>query len=70
MSNWGQDAHDLGIRRLAADGRLVGSTQAVPVTSSGALGIARWRQRPGRYELYCSLSDHRARSMHTTIRIR
>jgi hypothetical protein len=70
MWNRGQDAHDLRIRRVGAGGRMIGSAQALSVTSSGALGTARWRLRPGRYELYCSLSDHRARGMHTTLRVR
>jgi plastocyanin len=63
LYNRGEDAHDLRIRRR---GHTVG---AVAVTQSGELGQATWRLGPGIYELYCSLSGHRAKGMHVTLRV-
>jgi hypothetical protein len=68
--NRGQDAHDLRIRRLSHTGRMVGPAQAVPKTASGALGQGRWRLKPGRYELYCSLPGHLPRGMHMRLTVR
>jgi hypothetical protein len=67
LSNRGQDAHDLHVRRLDRHNRLVGSAQALGVTESGARGQTTWRLRPGRYELYCSLPGHFQRGMHTIV---
>jgi hypothetical protein len=68
--NRGQDAHDLRLRRLDRHGHMIGHAQALGVTDSGALGHARWRLRPGRYELYCSMPGHYALGMHTVITVR
>lgn len=68
--NRGQDAHDLRLRRLDRHGHMFGRAQALPVTESGALGHARWRLGPGRYELYCSMPGHYALGMHTVITVR
>jgi uncharacterized cupredoxin-like copper-binding protein len=68
--NRGQDAHDLRIRRLSRTGRMVGRAQAVRKTGSGSLSQARWRLKPGRYELYCSLPGHLRRGMHTRLTVR
>jgi hypothetical protein len=67
--NRGQDAHDLRIRRLGSHGRMVGPAQGVAVTQSGKLSEARWRLRPGRYELYCSMPGHMKLGMHFRLRV-
>jgi FtsP/CotA-like multicopper oxidase with cupredoxin domain len=58
LRNAGQDAHDLRMRRLG--GKRV---YAWPVTQAGRVVDETVRLRPGRYVLYCSLADHRARGM-------
>src|SRR5438309_118693 len=59
--NRGQDAHDLRIRRVTRRGVMFGKIQGVSLTASGKLGQATWRLGSGRYELYCSLPQHRKR---------
>jgi FtsP/CotA-like multicopper oxidase with cupredoxin domain len=58
LRNAGEDAHDLRMRR-------VGGTRvyAWPVTQSGAVVDETVKLRQGRYLLYCSIADHRARGM-------
>lgn len=68
--NRGQDAHNVTVQRLGPGGSLRGRTQAVAVTQSGRISDGVWRLGPGRYELYCSLPQHRARGMRTVIRVR
>jgi uncharacterized cupredoxin-like copper-binding protein len=68
LSNRGQDAHDLRIRRLS-HGHMTGGSQGVAVTQSGGLGQASWHLKPGRYELYCSMPGHRKKGMHTTLTV-
>jgi uncharacterized cupredoxin-like copper-binding protein len=65
LYNRGEDAHDLRIRRVGHRG----PTQTVAVTQSGQLGQATWRLARGTYELYCSLSGHRAKGMHVTLQV-
>jgi hypothetical protein len=67
LTNRGEDAHDLRLRRLGAGGHLVGHTLGVQVTGAGELSAARWHLGPGRFELYCSLPGHRRRGMHTVL---
>ncbi len=68
--NRGQDDHDLRIRRLNARGQMVGSSQNVALTRSGAIRSARWKLGRGRYELYGSLYQHLQRGMHTRLTVR
>jgi plastocyanin len=68
--NRGEDAHDLRVRRIGAHGALVGRTQGVALTQSGALHQATWTLGPGRYEMYCSLPGHAMRGMRVRIVIR
>ena len=70
LLNRGQDAHDLRIRRVTRRGVMFGKTQGVSLTGSGKLRQATWRLRSGRYELYCSLAQHRRRGMHTRLVVR
>ncbi len=68
--NRGQDAHDLRIVRLNRHGVMTGRAQGVALTESGARGQAQWRLTPGRYELFCSMSGHFQRGMHTIVTVR
>ena len=66
----GQDAHNLNIRRLGANRRMLGRTQRVSLTRSGGLRQATWRLAPGRYELYCSLPGHLKLGMKAFLTVR
>jgi len=68
--NRGQDAHDLRIRRLNAQGQMFGATQGVKVTASGTLSQSKWRLAKGTYELYCSMPGHLQRGMHVRLHVR
>ncbi len=58
LANFGEDAHDLRLQR-------VGGTKVYgwPVAESGAVEDRTLRLVPGRYRLWCSIADHRARGM-------
>jgi uncharacterized cupredoxin-like copper-binding protein len=68
--NRGQDAHDTWIRRLNAQGQMVGRVlDKVRLTLPGKVSQATWHLAPGRYELYCSLPGHIALGMHSMITV-
>jgi uncharacterized cupredoxin-like copper-binding protein len=57
--------HDLRLRRI-------GGTRIyrVPETRPGERRELAVRLAPGRYRLWCSVADHRARGMWATLRVR
>ncbi len=65
LVNGGQDDHDLALRRI-------GGTRSVRLrlVHPGATTDLDTRLRPGRYLLWCTLADHRARGMWATLRVR
>lgn len=65
LSNAGEDAHDLRMRRL-------GGTRVYdwPVTQAGGVVDREYTLLPGRYILYCSIANHRARGMFAVLRVR
>jgi hypothetical protein len=65
----GQDAHDLVLHRLD-HGRPIGAGRHVPETEPDAVSTVRWRLRPGRYALWCTLPGHRRLGMHARLRVR
>lgn len=58
MRNNGEDDHDLGIRR--ADGTVIAQT---PIVGPAKLDTIKVRLKPGRYTLFCGVSDHEALGM-------
>jgi hypothetical protein len=62
LANFGEDAHDLRMQR-------VGGTRVYvwPVAQSGGVEDRTLKLVPGRYRLWCSLADHRARGMVATL---
>ena len=58
LRNNGEDDHDLRIRRPC--GAVLAS---IPVIHPSAMGTLRVRLAPGRYTLFCGISDHEARGM-------
>ena len=65
LVNRGQDVHDLRLRRIGGT-----QTYALPTTSSGTRATLDARLRSGRYRLWCSIADHRARGMSAVLRVR
>jgi len=63
LLNLGEDDHDLALRRMAKGAR----TLRLPVVTPGSLGELEARLVPGRYRLWCTVADHRARGMQATL---
>jgi hypothetical protein len=62
LANFGEDEHDLRLQRL-------GGTRVYRVATvrPGRVGELEARFLPGRFRLWCSLADHRARGMRATL---
>jgi hypothetical protein len=65
LVNYGEDEHDLRFHRR-------GGTRVYRVGKVRPGGLAELEARllPGRFTLWCSLADHRARGMHATLLVR
>ncbi len=68
LSNQGEDAHDLHLRRIGARGARRSAPKAIATTSSGRLTEAELKLRPGRWRLWCSLPGHKEAGMRATLR--
>ena len=66
LVNYGEDDHDLAVRRAARGAR----TYRIPVVRPGGAGELEARLRPGRYAVWCTLAGHRARGMRATLVVR
>ena len=65
LDNFGEDVHDLRLRRVGGT-----RTYGLPETKPGNRAELDVRLRPGRYRLWCSIADHRARGMYASFRVR
>jgi plastocyanin len=65
LVNLGEDPHDLALRRVARGAR----TYTTKVIAPGADARISFRLYPGRYQLWCTIGDHRARGMHATLTV-
>jgi plastocyanin len=65
LVNLGEDPHDLALRRNARVARTYVTKDVLPE------GEARMSLRlyPGRYQLWCTIGDHRARGMRATLTV-
>jgi hypothetical protein len=63
LVNYGEDDHDLALRRIAPGAR----TYRIGIVHPGRTGELSARLRPGRYRLWCTLANHRARGMVATL---
>jgi plastocyanin len=63
--NYGEDVHDLAIRRIGSKRQ-----SNVGETRPGDRRVGRYRVRRGTYLLWCTISDHRARGMRATLKVR
>ena len=66
LVNYGEDEHDLALRRQAAGAR---TFRLRPTLPHGVREL-ELRLVPGRYALWCTLADHRARGMRATLVVR
>ena len=62
LANFGEDEHDLRLRR-------VGGTRTYRIRTIAPGGVDELEARflPGRFRLWCSLADHRARGMSASL---
>ena len=63
LANLGEDPHDLALRRDARGAR----TYTTPAVLPGGERSISLRLYPGRYQLWCTIADHRARGMRATL---
>ena len=66
LVNYGEDEHDLALRRQAAGARTYRLRSTLP-RHGRELAL---RRVPGRYTLWCTLADHRARGRRATLLVR
>jgi hypothetical protein len=66
LVNFGEDDHDLALRRRAAGAR----TWKVRTVRPGGFRERELSLAVGRYQLWCTIADHRALGMRTTLRVR
>ena len=64
LDNFGQDPHDLRVRRLGAR-----HIAGLGVVSPGARGELTVKLAPGRYSFWCSIANHRQLGMRTTLAV-
>jgi hypothetical protein len=64
LANFGEDAHDLRLRRVGGH-----ATLGIDSVAAGRRAELEAVLRPGRYVLWCSIGDHRARGMHAVLRV-
>ena len=65
LANYGEDEHDLRLRRVGGT-----RTYRVATVAPGRVGELEARFLPGRFRLWCSLADHRARGMQATLLVK
>ena len=64
LVNLGQDEHDLRMRRIGGT-----RTYSIRTTLPGQRRYLAAKLRVGRYTLWCSIADHRARGMRAQLRV-
>ena len=64
LVNYGEDDHDLALRRVGGT-----RTYRIGIVHPGNTAKLETRLRAGRFILWCTLADHRARGMRATLRV-
>jgi hypothetical protein len=64
LVNLGQDEHDLRMRRIGGT-----RTYGIKTVLPGQRRYLAAKLRVGRYNLWCSIADHRARGMRAQLRV-
>ena len=62
LANFGQDPHDLRLQRAGAR-----HIAGIGVVAPGERKELSLKLAPGRYSVWCSVADHRARGMHAVL---
>ena len=65
LVNLGEDPHDLAVRRNARGARTYATREVLPEQDASI----SFRLYPGRYTLWCTVGDHRARGMRATLTV-
>ena len=65
LVNFGEDPHDLRLRRIGGT-----RTLRLRTVAPGRRGVLEATLAPGTWQLWCSLGDHRARGMRATLVVR
>ena len=65
LVNYGEDDHDLALRRVGGT-----RTYRIALVHPGTTGELDTRLRAGRYAVWCTLADHRARGMRASLLVR
>jgi hypothetical protein len=65
LQNYGEDSHDLRLRRIGGT-----RTYGITVTAPGKQASIQLRLLPGRYRLWCSVANHAQLGMHAVLRVR
>ncbi|MCP9484681.1 MAG: hypothetical protein MSC30_02375 [Gaiellaceae bacterium MAG52_C11] len=65
LANFGEDAHDLRMRRVGGT-----RTYAIGVVQAGEIADLEAKFLPGRFLVWCSIADHRARGMRTVLTVK
>ena len=63
--NFGEDDHNLNLRRIGGT-----RTYRIKTVAPGASGELDAKLAAGRFKLWCSLADHAARGMRTTLTVK
>ncbi|MGH2960064.1 MAG: hypothetical protein ACRDKE_10700 [Solirubrobacterales bacterium] len=63
--NFGEDDHDLAVRRVGTD-----LVRNLGTTRPGERSVKRFKVRKGTYMMWCTLGDHRALGMKATLKVR
>ena len=65
LANYGEDEHDLRLRRIGGT-----RTYRIGTVAPGRVGEVEERVLPGGFLLWCSLADHRVRGMSAVLFVR
>lgn len=66
LVNYGEDPHDLYVKRIAENAKTFKTADVLPEKYTDL----NLRLGPGRYQLWCSIADHRARGMRATLTVK
>ena len=66
LVNFGEDDHDLALRRIAVGAR----TWRIATVEPGDFRERQLQLAVGRYRLWCTIANHRALGMRATLRVR
>jgi hypothetical protein len=64
LANFGEDPHDLRLKRIGGT-----RTYAIGVVQPGEVSDLQAKLLAGKFQLWCSIADHRARGMHAVLTV-